>query len=308
MKSLVRFAWAIKRLLRNKANFGILEGLLSELLREDIRIDHLLESESNKQTGDNKMNRVDMLVQNSKGELIIVEMQSSYMQDYLLRMLFGTAKLIVDHIDAGMTYSKIKKVISVNIVYFDLGQGDDYIYHGYSEFVGIHKHDRLTLSRQEQLVYHTDKIAEIYPEYYIIKVNQFDDIARDTMDEWINFLKNEVVTEGTKARGLKEAKEKLALLKLSAEERAEYERDIANWRDMESVIASNYVAGELTGKDEGIKKGIEIGEANKEEYAVGKVKAERIEMAKKCLLKGMNIQDIVELTGLDEDQIRSLEN
>jgi len=46
-KNLVRFDWAMKRLLRNKANFGVLEGFLSELLREDIQIDQILESEGN---------------------------------------------------------------------------------------------------------------------------------------------------------------------------------------------------------------------------------------------------------------------
>ena len=35
---LIRFDWAIKRLLRHKANFGILEGFLSVLLNEDITI------------------------------------------------------------------------------------------------------------------------------------------------------------------------------------------------------------------------------------------------------------------------------
>jgi hypothetical protein len=45
MKNTIRFDWAIKRLLRNKANFGIPEGFLSELLGEDIKIDSILESE-----------------------------------------------------------------------------------------------------------------------------------------------------------------------------------------------------------------------------------------------------------------------
>src|SRR5580700_6301790 len=126
MKSLIRFDWAIKRLLRNKANFGILEGFLSELLGEDIKIDSILESESNKQTAGNKMNRVDLLVQNSNGELVIIEVQSNYSHNYLMRILFGVSKLIVDNMFQGMEYENVKKVISVNIVYFNLGHGDDY--------------------------------------------------------------------------------------------------------------------------------------------------------------------------------------
>jgi predicted transposase/invertase (TIGR01784 family) len=102
MKNLIRFDWAIKRLLRNKANFGILEGFLSELLEEDLKIEDILESESNKENEANKLKRVDLLVKNSKGELIIIEVQNDYQSDYLLRMLFGTSKLIVDHMSEGM--------------------------------------------------------------------------------------------------------------------------------------------------------------------------------------------------------------
>ena len=43
----IRFDWAVKRLLRNKANFGVLEGFLTVLLGETIRIVEILESEGN---------------------------------------------------------------------------------------------------------------------------------------------------------------------------------------------------------------------------------------------------------------------
>jgi predicted transposase/invertase (TIGR01784 family) len=291
MKNTIRFDWAIKRLLRNKANFGILEGFLSELLSEDIRIESILESESNKQTAENKANRVDLLVQNSKGELIIIEVQSDYMQDYLMRMIFGTSKLVIDNMEAGMMYGKVKKIISVNIVYFDLGHGEDYIYHGSTRFIGMNKNDVLNLSRQEQIVYHTEQIAKIYPEYYIIKVNQFDDIAKNTLDEWINFLKNEEVKDDSKAKGLIEAREKLTLLKLTEAERKDYERYIANWRDNESVMISNFMAGELKGEIKGEKK--------------GELKKQK-EIARKGLEKGMTVADIAELTGLSEDEIRGI--
>ena len=46
-KKLIWFDWAVKKLLRNKANFGVLEGFLSELLYDDIKIERILESESN---------------------------------------------------------------------------------------------------------------------------------------------------------------------------------------------------------------------------------------------------------------------
>ena len=64
--NLVRFDWAAKRLLRNKSNFVVLEGFLSVLLEDKIRIERILESEGNQQKFDDKFNRVDMLAENSK--------------------------------------------------------------------------------------------------------------------------------------------------------------------------------------------------------------------------------------------------
>ena len=176
----VRFDWAIKRLLRQKANFGILESFLSELLKEDIRILEILDSESNKETQEDgaanrKFNRVDILVRDDKGELIIIEIQNSYALDYFLRILFGISKAITEHIKEGDKYADVRKVISVNIVYFELGQGDDYIYHGTTSFRGIHDHQLLELTPAQKKLFKKEKIAEVYPEIYLIKVNKFDD-------------------------------------------------------------------------------------------------------------------------------------
>ena len=90
-KKLVRFDWAMKKMLRHKANFDILEGFLSELLGEEVKIKQILDSESNKKMEDDKHNRVDILVENSKDELVIVEVQNSKEYDYFHRMLYGTS-------------------------------------------------------------------------------------------------------------------------------------------------------------------------------------------------------------------------
>ena len=291
MKNLIRFDWAVKRLLRNKANFGILEGFLSELLMEDIKIESVLESEGNRQTADDKTNRVDILVQNSIGELIIIEIQNNYMTDYLLRMYYGTSKIITDNMVIGMPYSMVKKVISINIVYFDLGQGEDYVYHGTTNFIGIHKKDVLKLSNTEEGIYHTLDIAKIYPEYYIIKVNQFNEASENTLDEWIHFFKNQEVKEDTKAKGLKEAKEELDVMKLSPIERKEYEAYITDWRDNYGVIVGNYNKGKIEGKMEGKLEG----------KLEGKIE-DVINMHK----EGIHIEIIARVTGLSVDKIESI--
>ena len=89
----IRFDWAIKRLLRQKANFGVLEGFLTVFLNEEVKIIDILESEGNQSAADDKFNRVDIKAKNSKGEIIIVEIQNTSELYYLERVLYGVEPL-----------------------------------------------------------------------------------------------------------------------------------------------------------------------------------------------------------------------
>ena len=60
------------------------------------------------------------------------------------------------------------------------------------------------------------------PEYYILRVNQFNDIAKNSLDEWIYFLKNEEIKDKFRAKGLDRAKEVLDVMKLGDKDRAVY--------------------------------------------------------------------------------------
>ena len=314
-KKLISFDWAIKRLLRNKASFSIFEGFLSELLHDDIKIKNLLESESNRETRDDRSNRVDMLVENAGGELIIVEVQRETEYDYLQRILFGASKLLLEHMKKSMAYSKLKKIISVSLVYFDLGMGEDYAYHGQTQFIGINKKDILQLNNLQKELYKTEKIANIYPEFYLLKINQFDDVARNTIDEWIYFFKNEIIKDDFSARGLKEAKEELDILKMDEEERREYEAYQESLRYQASMFESSYKVGEMKGLKKGMeagkKEGLKLGK--KEGIEVGKKKGieegqkiKTLEMAKKLKGIGMEFSLIEKISGLSQDEIMKL--
>jgi predicted transposase/invertase (TIGR01784 family) len=297
-QKLIRFDWALKKLLRNKANFDILEGFLSELLREDIKIHNILESESNKRTREDKLNRVDLLVENSKNEMIIIEIQNTREFDYIQRILFGTSKLLVDYMQEGMPYAMVKKIISISITYFDLGKGEDYVYEGKTKFIGLHKNDELKLEEEQKKLYKTDIISDIYPEYYILRINRFDDIARDKLDEWIYFLKNEEIKEGFKAKGLEKAKKEFDVLNLSEEERKEYEsyQDYLHYEA--SMWESTFVAGSMKGEEEGFKKGIEQG------FKEGIANSEK-ENIHRLMKKGYTSEQISELLDLDIEHIIS---
>ena len=297
-RKLVSFDWAIKKLLRSKANFAILEGFLSELLREDVIIDHLLESESNKEDKNDKFNRVDMLVTNAKKELILIEVQYEPELDYLLRMLYGASKLITEHLDSGKSYANIKKVISINLVYFELGQGKDYVYYGSTQFVGIHQNDVLQLAANQLKTYKANTISKIYPEYYIIRINEFNDIAKDNLDQWIYFLKNEELPPNVKAKGLKEAEQILNLLRLSPEERAAYEHFKENQRYQISLLE-----GSIWRAQEAEER-LAIEEAKrKEEEAKRKAGDAQIKAFQEQ--RDQSLQNLLE-TGMDEAQARRI--
>ncbi len=250
-RKLISFDWAIKRLLRSKANFGILEGFLSELLFTDIKILEVLESETDKEDEDNRLNRVDIKVKDSKNQIILIEVQYSRELDFLQRILFETSQSIAEHLKENAPYSNVAKIISVNILYFDFCQGDDYIYHGTTTFVGLHKNTLLELKEAQKKLFQKDTIVDIYPEYYLIHVKNFDDIARDTLDEWIYFLKNEEIKDDFKAKGLNEAKKKLDVLKMNPSEKAAYELHQKALRREASLYESTYILGKGEGRDEG---------------------------------------------------------
>ena len=228
MESYIRFDWAMKRLLRNKANYAVLEGLLTTLLEEKVTIQKLLESESNQEDEFDKYNRVDMLAENSKGELVLIEIQNNNEYAYFQRMLFGASKLVTEYINRGQGYDKVRKVYSINIVYFSLGHGKDFVYHGKTEFVGIHEGDGLELSPFQKQTFKVDKVSQLYPEYYILKVNDFNRVAKTPLEEWIYYLNTGNVPENATAPGLNAVKERLKLDRMSREELNAYYKHLDN--------------------------------------------------------------------------------
>jgi predicted transposase/invertase (TIGR01784 family) len=300
-RSLISFDWAMKKVLRSKVNFEILEGFLSELIAPDknLKIIRILDPESNKDTIESKYNRIDILVEIEPNDIVLIEVQFTRESDFLFRTLFGASKIVTEYLSEGEGYAKIRKIYSVNILYFDLGHGEDYIYHGTTEFIGMHNHDHLKLDEKQKLVYKKELISEIYPEYFIIKINNFNDLAKNTLDEWIYFLKNEEIKPGFKAKGLLKAKKELDILKLTENERKIYEKFKDNLHFEASMTyemtALSVEEGKVIGRKEGLKEGIERGR-NKEKNQI----------AINLLNNNVPIETIVITTGLTEEEINEL--
>ncbi|MCK9304184.1 MAG: PD-(D/E)XK nuclease family transposase [Bacteroidales bacterium] len=278
IRQFVSFDWAMKKLLRSKVNFGVLNGFLSELLEDDITITELLESEGGREYALDKANRVDFLVKDSSGKRIIIEIQYKDEADYFHRMAFGVSKLISSSIDKGEIYADIDQVISVNLVYFELGQGTDYVYCGQTSFRGRHDKDLLDLNDKQKKVLGLESINEIFPTFYILRINEFNDLAKTGLDQWIYFLKNEALPSEITARGLCEAKEKLDIMKLSGPERAAYDEYQEQLRIEASEIEFSIKRAEVAEK--------ELKETQRRENEERRQKEESLKReAKECRLK-----------------------
>ena len=271
----IRFDWAMKRLLRNKANFDVLEGFLSSLFGKTVKIQGLLESEGNRERENDKANRVDLLALMDTKEKVIIEVQNNTETAYFQRMIFGTSKVLCDYINKGDNYEHVSKVYSVNIVYFALGKGTDYPF--------------------QKEKFEVDTVSQLFPEYYILKVNDFDKVAKSPIEEWIYYFKTGTLPENASAPGLDKVRELLRIDRMSEAERNAYYQHLDDMARLHDTVTSGYEEGRFDGKKEGRAEGLAEG-----------IEKEKLRNAKAMKAKGYRLNDIADITGLPVEEIEKL--
>ena len=321
----IRFDWAIKRLLRQKANFDVLEGFLTVFIGEKITIVEILESEGNQSRSDDKFNRVDIKAKNDKGEIIIIEVQNTRELYFLERILYGVAKAITEHIQLGDRYEKVKKVYSISILYFDLGKGTDFLYHGQNRFIGVHTHDCLQIKEKEKKALVSRAPEEIFPEYILIRVNEFNKVAVTPIEEWVQYLKEGVISPDTQAPGLGEARKKLSYYSMTKQERMAYDEHLNNIAIELGIVDAAKLEGLMEGHKEGHKEGLAKGReeglakgreegllrGREEGLAEGRAEGEMnkgLEIARQMKAEGLPLEMIARCTGLSMEQIKDLKS
>lgn len=295
----IRFDWAIKCLLRQKANFDVLEGFLTVFIGEEVKIVEILESEGNQQTQDDKFNRVDIKARNSKGEIILVEVQNTSELYYLERILYGVAKAITEHIHLGDTYKEVKKVYSISILYFDIGKGADYLYVGQNKFIGVHTNDQLVITAKEKGALVQKSPAEIFPEYILVRVNEFDKVAVTPLEEWVAYLKSGVIKENTTAPGLQEARKKLQYYSMTDAERYAYDEHLNAVMIQNDVLGNAREEGLAEGRAEGRAEGLTQGRAE------GRAEAKK-DIVKSMLSNGLSVEQAAKYSGLTVEEVESI--
>lgn len=287
----IRFDWAMKRLLRDKANYGVLEGLLTTLLNEKIIIKRLLESESNRADDISERYRADLLIENAQNEEVLLEIQNNNEYAYYQRILFGLSQQFTEYINRGKGYENIRKIYSVNIVYFNLGNGTDVVYHGKTEFRGIHNGELLNLSPFQRQKFNVDTVSDLYPEYYILKVNDFDKWSKVPLEQWIYFLNTGDIPVDASAPGLEEAREKLRLERMSKEELRAYYHHLDNV----VILRDNIITARGEGRLEGRAEGRAEGEKRKQLEIARGMKADNLPLETIARYTGLSVKEIGEL-------------
>ena len=129
--------------------------------------------------------------------------------------------------------------------------------------------------------------SEIFPTYILVRVNEFNKVAKSPLEEWVEYLKNGVISPDTQAPGLQEAREKLKYYSMSDAERYAYDEHI------NAIMIQNDVLGNA--RLEGMEEGKAEGRAE-----------EKNNIARKMLANGLSIEQIALITGLTEQEIKGL--
>jgi len=241
-RTLMSFDWALKSILRQKDNFDILEGFLSDLLGESITILDLLESEGNKDDKKDKFNRVDLKAKDSSGREIIIEVQYDEEPDYLERVYYGTSKSIIDNMQEGYRYKRVKKIISVSIVYWQILE-KSYLVKGEMNFKDLTNNQEIGIKSDQK----------VFAEYYFIQPKWFNDNIKSKIDEWVYMFKHSKVKGEIEATNINKAQDKLDKLKMTPKERAAYDEYQLNKTINEGVLQVKFDEGGEKAKKEMIE-------------------------------------------------------
>ena len=149
--------------------------------------------------------------------------------------------------------------------------------------MGIHEGDVLELSPFQKQTFKVDKVSQLYPEYYILKVNDFNRVAKTPLEEWIYYLNTGNVPENATAPGLDAVKERLKLDRMSREELNAYYKHLDNIVILRDNIETERAEGRAEGRAE-----------------------TQTAIARNLKSLGMSNEQIAAATGLAEEEINKL--
>ncbi len=237
-KPLISFDYAIKYLLRDKRDYGIVEGFLSALLKtqgyKPVKIISILKSESDKEDPLTKKSLADMIVEDSDHQRYVIEIERNLKEGFVHKSCFNTSRLIVDNLGQEADYMNIVKVIHVSLLYFDM-EDTGAIYHGKTIIHDIDKNHPLKMSFKQGDTLENMTASSVFPEYFYIFIPSFDDKIQKDIDEWLYVMKHDDIPHNNHPSAYMAAvEEKLNFLKMTKVERDHYlayQKDIIDSKD-----------------------------------------------------------------------------
>lgn len=221
----VSFRWAVKHILRDKANYDVIEGFLSEVLRQPVKIISFLKSIN---LDDDPLVQSDatyIVIEDKTGKYVLTEFTFTFDPDYLRKMMYNMCRTLVECAGQLRLFSPIKKFCSVIIVDLYISNNTDYLYTGKTDFTGVNNNDKFILTDTQRTMYDEIEVSDISPQYYLLISDNFKDIPENTLEEWLYFLKYEEIKEGFSAKGLLKAYDILHYDRLPDKDRKEYNRE-----------------------------------------------------------------------------------
>ena len=292
---LVSFDYAIKYLLKDKADYDVVEGFISAIISSNgyppVKIKAQLESESNKEEPEMKRSLADLIVSDEKGAMYIVEIDRSHTDFFLHKACFNTSRLIVDSIASGTDYSQIKKVIHINLIHFPFPyyrEAKAPIHHGKTIFHEVDKDNPQDIHLTDMSHRFFD-VNHIFPEYFVVSAPLFDDKIKNETDEWLYIMKHSAIKEDFKSPYMKKFAERFNILRMTPEEQAEYREHTSKTLKDRDYLVTAKAEGREEGRVEGEAKGIE-------------------KTALNMLRENLDIKLISQVTGLSAEEITKLKN
>ena len=228
---------------------------------------------------DDKLGVLDVVTELDGKEKCNIELQLIDKNNIIERMLYYWSKMYTRQIKAGDDYNKLEKTIVILIADFNIKGLEEVEYHSTWKIIETNSVKKLIL---------TDKFELDIIELSKIKGRENE---KDQLLDWLIFLENpeseRVARKMEENENLKEAVEKLD--RISEDEK------------MQRIIElrEKAIRDEHAIYDKGLDDGIEEGKAKG-------AREKQIEIAKKLLKSKVEIEIIIETTGLTEEEIKKL--
>ena len=268
--------FCFKELMKNpKVRKGFVAAILGKS-PETVRRTTVIDTELRKESEDDKLGILDVLVELEDGGRMNMEMQVPYFEYWANRVLFYVSKIYTGQIKKGDDYEKLQKCIHVSILDFIHFPQDQRCYRKIT-FCDVETGEQYT----DLMELHVLELKKLPPE----------DQNEEGVIRWMRFLggksRKEFEDMAEKDEYIKEAYEDLKKLSLDEQKRLEYEVRQKAIRDHNSQMKSAE------------KRGIEIGEKRGRQAALKEVVA-------KMVGRNMSPEEIADLLGMKTQEIDEL--